>query len=262
MLSELVPAALVIDGGIAKAFPLFNTYEPLQCMKVLLIEDEKNIASFIERSLQAAGYQVVTAFDGETGLEILEASDFDVIVLDVILPRHNGWEVCQQVRQRLQRDTPILMLSAMNHTNHIVKGLEAGADDYMAKPFKMNELLARLQALVRRYRRQSAASNMLRYGSLEVNLDAKEVWREGRKIKLTIREFKLLECLIRNPGKALSRHELLEQVWGLDFDTGTNVVDVYVNYLRNKVDKGYPQKLIHTVYGMGYILKEHHDAAE
>lgn len=231
-------------------------------MRILVIEDEKNIASFIERSLEASGYEVVTAFDGETGLEILAASDFDAIILDVILPKFNGWEVCQQVRQRLLKDTPILMLSAMNHTNHIVKGLDSGADDYLAKPFKMNELQARLQALSRRYRRQTTAPSVLRYAGLEVNLEAKEAWREGRKVKLTIREFKLLECLIRNPGKALSRHELLEKVWGLDFDTGTNVVDVYVNYLRNKIDKGYPNKLIHTVYGMGYILKENHDASE
>ena len=231
-------------------------------MKVLVIEDEKNIASFIERSLSNAGYEASVAYDGETGLDILADKDFDVIILDIILPRKNGWEVCQHIRQQYRKDTPILMLSALNHTNHVVKGLEAGADDYMAKPFKLTELMARLQALVRRYRRQLPATSLLSYGGLEVNLESKEAYREGRPIKLTIREFKLLEFFLRHPGKALSRFELLEQVWGLDFDTGTNVVDVYVNYLRNKVDKGYSAKLIHTVYGMGYILKEGHDAAE
>lgn len=231
-------------------------------MKVLLIEDEKNIASFIERSLASAGYEACVAYDGETGLDILSGQDFDVIILDIILPRKNGWEVCQHIRQQYRKDTPILMLSALNHTNHVVKGLEAGADDYMAKPFKLNELMARLHALVRRYRRQMPANRLLQYGGLEVNLESKEAFREGRPIKLTIREFKLLEFFMRNPGKALSRFELLEKVWGLDFDTGTNVVDVYVNYLRNKIDKGYTTKLIHTVYGMGYILKEGHDSAE
>ncbi|MCO6493779.1 MAG: response regulator transcription factor [Phaeodactylibacter sp.] len=231
-------------------------------MKVLLIEDEKNIASFIERSLASAGYEACVAYDGETGLDILSGQDFDVIILDIILPRKNGWEVCQHIRQQYRKDTPILMLSALNHTNHVVKGLEAGADDYMAKPFKLNELIARLHALVRRYRRQMPANRLLQYGGLEVNLESKEAFREGRPIKLTIREFKLLEFFMRNPGKALSRFELLEKVWGLDFDTGTNVVDVYVNYLRNKIDKGYTTKLIHTVYGMGYILKEGHDSAE
>lgn len=234
----------------------------LKQMKVLLIEDEKNISSFIERSLSNAGYQVFAAFDGETGLDMVAGNEFDVIILDIVLPRKNGWEVCQQVRQHYQRDTPILMLSALNHTSHVVKGLEAGADDYMAKPFKLSELMARLQALVRRYRRQLPANQSLHYGELEVNLDSKEAFREGRPIKLTIREFKLLEFFMQNPGKALSRFELLEKVWGLDFDTGTNVVDVYVNYLRNKIDKGFSNKLIHTVYGTGYILKEGYDAAE
>lgn len=231
-------------------------------MKILLIEDEKNIASFIERSLSSAGFQVATAYDGETGLDMVATNEFDAIILDIILPRKNGWEVCQQIRQHHRKDTPILMLSALNHTNHVVKGLEAGADDYMAKPFKLNELTARLNALVRRYRRLLPTTNLLQYSGLEVNLDSKEAFREGRPIKLTVREFKLLEFFMSNPGKALSRFELLEKVWGLDFDTGTNVVDVYVNYLRNKIDKGYPNKLLHTVYGMGYILKEGHDATE
>ncbi|MCO6479004.1 MAG: response regulator transcription factor [Phaeodactylibacter sp.] len=231
-------------------------------MKVLLIEDEKNIASFIERSLSSAGYQVMAAYDGETGLDLMAGNEFDVIILDIILPRKNGWEVCQQIRQQYRKDTPILMLSALNHTNHVVKGLEAGADDYMAKPFKLNELMARLHALVRRYRRQIPNNKLLQYGGLEINLESKEASREGRPVKLTIREFKLLEFFMRHPGRAFSRFELLEKVWGLDFDTGTNVVDVYVNYLRNKIDKGYSTKLIHTVYGMGYILKEENDATE
>ena len=231
-------------------------------MKILLIEDEKNIASFIERSLANAGYEARVATDGEAGLNILAREDFDAIILDIILPRKNGWEVCRHIRQQYRKDTPILMLSALNHTNHIVEGLEAGADDYMAKPFKLNELIARLHALVRRYRRQLPVNNTLRYGGLEINLESKEAFREGRPIKLTLREFKLLEFFMRHPGKALSRFELLEEVWGLDFDTGTNVVDVYVNYLRNKVDKGYPAKLIHTVYGMGYMLKGENDTPE
>jgi DNA-binding response OmpR family regulator len=229
-------------------------------MKVLLVEDEKNIVSVLERGLGASGINVTSAYDGETGMELIKVTDFDVILLDVILPKRNGWEVCKTVRTELNKDTPILMLSALNHTDHIVKGLQAGADDYMSKPFKMSELVARLQALHRRHRGFNGFSNILQFADLKMNLDTREVWRGETPVKLTAREFKLLQFLMANPKRVVSRFELLDNVWGMDFDTGTNVVDVYINYLRNKIDKDFPDKLLHTVYGMGFILKEEHEA--
>lgn len=231
-------------------------------MQVLLIEDEKNISSFIERGLVEAGHEVTPAYDGETGLSILAKASFDVVILDVILPQIDGWEVCRKIRQEMNRDTPILMLSALNQTEQVVKGLDAGADDYLGKPFKMTELVARLHALSRRYRHHSVHGNIVQFADLKMDLETMEVWRGETRIRLTSREFKLLQFFLNNANKVVTRFQLLEQVWGMDFDTGTNVVDVYVNYLRNKVDKDFKVKLLHTVYGVGYILKEENEAAE
>ena len=234
-------------------------------MEVLLIEDEKNIASFIERGLEEAGFSVRSAYDGETGLAFLEDSPFDIVILDVILPQMDGWEVCRKIRQDFRRNIPILMLSALNQTEQVVRGLDAGADDYLGKPFKMTELVARLHALGRRYRNHATPpveSNSIAVADLQMDLEAMEVWRGDARIKLTVREFRLLHFFLKNVNKVVTRFQLLDQVWGMDFDTGTNVVDVYVNYLRNKIDKDFPVRLIHTVYGVGYILKDDHAATE
>ncbi len=224
-------------------------------MKILLIEDEPSVSSFIKRGLEEHGFEVQQAFDGDTGFRLARQGLFGLIILDLILPHKNGMEVCRELREEGHKDVPILMLTALSTTSDLVAGLEAGADDYLRKPFKFQELLARIQALSRR--RQIMPNNRkLRVANLEMDLDGKTVTRNGKEITLTAKEFNLLEYFIRNKGRVISRNTILEQVWELDFDTGTNVVDVYVNYLRKKVDKGFSPKLIHTVIGMGYVVKE------
>jgi DNA-binding response OmpR family regulator len=224
-------------------------------MKILLIEDEPSVSSFIKRGLEENGYTVQQAFDGDTGLKLAKQDVFELIILDLILPHRNGLEICRELREEGYKDVPILMLTALSSTEDVVEGLEAGADDYLRKPFKFQELLARIHAMARR-RHIAPSRKKLQVANLEMDLDAKTVSRDGKQITLTAREFTLLEYFIRNNGRVISRNTILEQVWELDFDTGTNVVDVYVNYLRKKIDKGFSPKLIHTVIGMGYVLKE------
>lgn len=224
-------------------------------MKILLIEDEPSVSSFIKRGLEENGYSVQQAFDGDTGLKLARQGAFELIILDLILPHRNGLEVCKILREEGYKDVPILMLTALSTTADVVEGLEAGADDYLRKPFKFQELLARIYALGRR-RQIMPSGKKLSVANLVMDMDAKTVTRDGGEISLTAREFTLLEYFIRNKGRVISRNTILEQVWELDFDTGTNIVDVYVNYLRKKIDKGFSPKLIHTVIGMGYVLKE------
>ncbi len=225
-------------------------------MKILVIEDEPSISNFIKKGLEENGFEVAQAFDGEMGVRLAQRPDFAVIVLDVILPGINGLEVCQKIRRELGVQTPVLMLTALNETDDLVTGLEAGADDYLGKPFKFKELLARIRALSRRTGTQPPPANLLKVSDLEINLDSKAVQRAGKPIKLTAKEFFLLEYLVRNKNRVMSRMDILESVWDINFDLGTNVVDVYMNYLRNKIDKPFDQKLIQTVVGMGYMLKE------
>ena len=222
-------------------------------MKILVIEDEPNVAAFIKRGLQEQTFEVEVAYDGNLGKRLALQNEYQVIIMDIILPHLSGLELCRQLRQEQVR-TPLLLLTALGTTDDIVDGLEAGADDYLSKPFKFKELLARVRALARRVEPGQARS-LLQAGDLQMNLDTKEVARGGKEINLTAREFALLEYFLRKQGKVLSRVDLLENVWDLHFDLGSNVVDVYVNYLRNKVDKDFPVKLLHTVVGMGYILK-------
>lgn len=226
-------------------------------MNILVIEDEENVASFIKKGLEENGINVTLAYDGETGLSLLQEQDFNVILLDVFLPQVNGWDVCAKIRKQLHLKTPILMLTALSSTDNLVKGLEQGADDYLAKPFKFQELLERVKALDRRNRNQVATESVLRFEDIEMNTDQKTVSRAGTPIKLTSREYNLLEYFLKNPNKVISRMEILENVWGVNFDLGTNVVDVYINYLRNKIEKNFSKKVIHTVVGMGYILRNH-----
>lgn len=221
-------------------------------MKILVVEDEKSVSNFIKKGLEEQAYVVDVAFDGQIAEQLAAQNQYDAILLDVVLPGMNGLELCKKIRR--QKDVPILMLTALGSTNDIVTGLDAGADDYLAKPFKFQELLARIRALVRR-KQNVPGDTVFKYGDLEINNKTKEVKRNGTIIKLTVREFYLLQYFVRNRGILVSRADIAENVWETSFDTGSNVVDVYVNYLRNKLDKNYQTKFIHTVYGMGYIFK-------
>ena len=227
-------------------------------MKILVVEDEQNVSSFIKKGLEEHGHEVTQAFDGNMGLRMASQNQYDLIILDIILPGMNGLEVCQKLREQGDTQVPVLMLTALAATDDIVTGLDAGADDYLKKPFKFKELLARIRALTRR-KNLAVTSNQLSVADLQLDLDSKTVSRDQKPIKLTAREFNLLEYLIRNKGRVVSRVDILENVWEVNFDMGTNVIDVYVNYLRNKIDKHFSPKLIHTVVGMGYVLKENYD---
>jgi len=224
-------------------------------MRILVIEDEVKTLQSVRQGLEEHGWTVDIAYDGETGLRLGEQNAYDVISSDIIVPGINGLELCRLLRKK-GIQTPVLILSALGELEDKITGLEAGADDYLTKPFEFREFLARVKALARR---KSAGfqttENILRFATIELDLDAKTVRREGKPINLTPREMALLEYLMRNPGKVLSKVEIAEKVWDLDFDTGTNLIEVYVNYLRNKVDKGFEQKLIHTQFGQGYVLR-------
>lgn len=230
-------------------------------MRILLIEDEPAVVSVISRGLTESGYEISVAPDGIIGLDMARKSDFGLIILDVMLPGRNGIEVCRQLRSEGVR-VPILMLTALGTTENVVVGLDSGADDYLTKPFKFQELEARIRSLMRRhapaYNGQPVThrSNMLRLAELELNTDTKQAARSGRNIMLTATEYRLLEYLLRNPRKVLSRVEILEHVWGIDFNMNTKVVDVYVNYLRKKINRNNEPELLHTVVGHGYMLKE------
>jgi two-component system copper resistance phosphate regulon response regulator CusR len=231
-------------------------------MKVLVVEDETKVAEVLKRGLIEEGYETDLAYDGQIGLRLARSGKYDLILLDVNLPLMNGLELCKKLREEDEL-TPVLMLTALGMSDDVVAGLESGADDYMAKPFRFNELYARIKALTRRKRnlvsiavvKNEGKPNHFKLADLEINFDAREVFRSGKKIALTAKEYALLEYLANNVGKAKSRSEIAQDVWGLDFDTGTNFIDVYINYLRAKVDKSYSPKLIQTVTGFGYALK-------
>ena len=225
-------------------------------MKVLIVEDEPSISNFIKKGLDENGFEATQAFDGEMGLRLAMREDFATIILDLIMPGMNGLEFCRKLRQEGSQHTPVLMLTALNSTDDVVTGLDAGADDYLGKPFKFKELLARVRALARRSGSTISIVNRLKVGGLEIDLDLKTVSRDGLELRLTPREFFLLEYLVRNKNRVVSRIDILENVWDVQFDLGTNVVDVYMNYLRNKVDKPFDHKLIQTVVGMGYVIKD------
>lgn len=225
-------------------------------MKILLVEDEAALAGMLNKGLKEAGYEVTVAPDGLIGHDMAVKNQFDVMILDIMLPGMNGMQLCKQLR-RQQIDTPILMLTALGTTENIVAGLDSGADDYLVKPFQFAELEARLRTLARR---KSPVNNtpvdLLQMGALTLNTSTRTASLNGEPVNLTATEYRLLEFMLQNRGRVLSRMELLENVWGIDFNMSTNVVDVYVNYLRKKIDNNPAQKLIHTMIGMGYILKE------
>ena len=226
--------------------------------RILIVEDEPGLSAFIKKGLEEEGYLTHQAFDGSMALRLLEQHTYALILLDVILPGgQSGYDLSQVIRKQLSIASPILILTALGSTDDIVTGLDVGADDYLTKPFKIKELLARIRALIRRGSLSGtiAHTKELALGDLTIDRESLLVHRSGKQIKLTTREFRLLEYLIRNQGRVVSRADILENVWDVQFDLGTNVVDVYINYLRNKIDKPFSTKLIHTIIGVGYQLK-------
>jgi heavy metal response regulator len=222
-------------------------------MRVLLVEDEKRIADFIRKGLSEYGYAVDVAGDGEEALGWVDVAQFDIVVLDVMLPVRDGIDVCRALRGRGVQ-TPVLMLTARDAIEDRVRGLDSGADDYLVKPFAFAELLARLRALARRERSVSGAR--LQVGGLILDTTTREVFREGRPIDLTSKEYALLEYLMRHPNQVLTRTMIAEHVWNYDFDNATNVIDVHIRNLRRKIDDPFPDRLIHTVRGAGYRISD------
>ncbi|MCI5059144.1 MAG: response regulator transcription factor [Flavobacteriales bacterium] len=222
-------------------------------MKILVVEDEKKVSDFIKMGLEENGYETTQAFDGEMAVRLCDQNHYDLIVLDIILPKLNGLEVLKIIREKLEIKTHVIVLTALGSTEDVVSGLDAGADDYLVKPFKFQELNARIRALSRRNSTNTSSKVMVE--DLEINMASKTVFRDGNEIELTAKEYRLLEYLIKNKGRVVSRVDILENVWEMNFDPGTNVVDVYMNYLRKKVDHGFSTKLINTKVGMGYVIK-------
>lgn len=223
-------------------------------VKILLVEDEKKIAEILRKGLSEQHYQVDLAYDGLSGKQLFDTGAHEMAILDINLPGMNGLELCRYIRSR-NDELPIIMLTAMGTTEDKVEGFGVGADDYIVKPFEFMELVLRVRALLKRSVKQTQA-NVMKVQDLVVNTDSKEVMRGGRPIALTAKEFQLLEYFIRNKNKVVSRADIALNVWDIDFDTKTNVIDVYVNFLRKKIDRDFASKLIHTQVGMGYILKE------
>lgn len=222
--------------------------------KILLIDDEIKISQSLKIGLEESGFEVTLAFDGEEGKALAENNTYNVIVSDVVMPKMDGYSLVKFLRSK-SITTPILLLSALDDTEQKVTGLESGADDYLSKPFAFKELLARIKALDRR-NNPKAHNSILKYSELELNIDTKIFNRNGQRIDLTPKEYALIEYFLRNPERVIAKTEIAEKVWEINFVTNTNVIEVYVNYLRNKMDKGYEKKLIHTQFGTGYMLED------
>lgn len=223
--------------------------------KILIVEDELKVANFVKRGLEENDFEADIAYDGLIGLKMTQQNDYQVILIDINIPIINGFELCKEIRKTNNR-IPILMLTALSATDNKVMGFESGADDYLVKPFEFRELIARIKALLKRSQEYKFTSSILRIANLEMNTESKIVKRGNDIIDLTAKEFLLLEYLLINKGRVVSRVDIAEKIWDITFDTGTNVIDVYVNFIRKKVDKNYNPKLIHTIIGMGYVLRE------
>lgn len=226
-------------------------------IRILIIEDEPKVANAIRQGLEENGFLAEVAFDGLMGKKLALSGQYQLIILDLNLPHLNGYEVCREVRLHNSR-VPIIMLTALGALEDKIQAFDTGADDYLVKPFDFRELLARVNVFLKRSANAQALSQQqaLRIADLEVDDQSKTVIRAGKKIDLTAKEFALLVYLLRNKGRVVSRADIAEKIWDITFDTGTNVIDVYVNFLRKKIDKGFDSKLIHTRQGMGYVLKE------
>lgn len=224
-------------------------------MRILVVEDQKKMSGFLKKGLSEAGYVVDVTESGETAEALVAEIDYSLVILDVMLPNENGLDTARHLRRDGYRG-PILMLTALSGTSSKVAGLDAGADDYLTKPFEFDELLARIRALLRRHSGASGEPKHLRVGDLELNLMARTAKRGEIEIPLTAKEFSLLEYLMRNANRVVTRTQILESVWNIHFDNNSNVIDVYINMLRKKLDAPFQTKLIHTVIGVGYVLKE------
>ncbi|HEY3405428.1 MAG TPA: response regulator transcription factor [Ohtaekwangia sp.] len=225
-------------------------------MKVLVIEDEPQVSSFIKQGLEEQSFEVEVAFDGAIGERLALSREYDVILLDIVIPVINGFDLCKILKKE-KPGTPVLMLTTLGTTLDKVSGFESGADDYLLKPFEFEELIARLKALARRPSIAGTTNgNMLRFDELKLDLEKKVVFRADKIIKLSAKEFTLLEYFMRNPERVVPRAELAEKIWDLKFETGTNVVEVYINMLRNKIDRDFEPKFLHTRIGLGYVLSK------
>lgn len=225
-------------------------------MNILIVEDEPAVASFIKQGLEERSYEVEVAYDGYTGEKLALSRTYDLVILDVVIPHVNGIELCKRIRDR-KPDVPILMLTALGTTEDKEAGFDAGADDYLVKPFEFRELVMRIRALTKRTRiGPMSTTHTIRVADLILDLDRKTASRRGKEIPLTAKEFALLQFLMRNKGRVISKIEIAEKVWDLNFDTGTNVVEVYVNILRKKIDKAFDTKLLHTRIGLGYLFSD------
>lgn len=227
----------------------------MTALNILIVEDEVKIADSLRQGLSENGFEVMVAYDGQVGLRLFRQGKFSLVILDISLPGMNGYDLCRAIRQA-DPSVPVMMLTAMYTVEDKIEGFDAGADDYIIKPFDFRELLVRIRALLKRIHSQVATGMQLRADDLVMNLDTKEVTRNGKSVQLTAKEFQLLEYLLRNKNRVLSRADIALNVWDIDFDSGTNVIDVYVNYLRKKIDRGFDTPLIHTQVGMGYVLKD------
>ena len=221
-------------------------------MRLLVVEDEKKLNELITKKLKKEYYGVDSCFDGEEAIRYVEGTEYDAIILDIMLPKLDGFEVIKRIRAKKNK-VPILLLTARDNIDDKVKGLDYGADDYLVKPFIFEELMARIRVLLRR--NSGNADNIITIANLKVDLDAKTVFRDDLLIKLSGREYSILEYLIRNKGKILSRERIEDHIWNYDYEGGTNVIDVYIRYLRKKIDDNYTPKLIHTIRGLGYVLR-------
>ena len=222
-------------------------------MKILVVEDEKKVASFIKRGLEEENFSVDIAANGEEGLYMAESNHYDLILMDIMLPKKDGLTVIKELRAK-EVTSPVLCLTAKDSVEDIVAGIDSGSDDYLTKPFAFAELLARVKALVRRGAKDRGAE--IYFADLRLDPVTHKVWRSDKEIDLTAKEYGLLEYFMRNPNQVLTRTMIAEHVWDYTFDSFTNIIDVYVNYLRKKIDKDYNKKLIHTIRGVGYVLKE------
>lgn len=224
-------------------------------MKILVIEDDLRVAELIQRALKEENFETDIAYDGYYGKRLALQGNYDLIITDIVLPKIDGIQLCKEIRQVFP-DIPIIMLTALGTTDDKLQGFDAGADDYLVKPFEMRELLARIRVCLKRSQKMGkSATILLKYADLEMNLRSKVVKRGDKVISLTPKEFNLLQYMMQNPERVLSRTEIAEKVWNTHFDTGTNFIDVYINYLRKKIDKDFSCKLIHTKPGMGFILQ-------